>query len=520
VTPLRRALLAAGVPALGAATLLLYATTAGVGVTPDSVIYLDAARHLAAGDGYVAVRMGMAAPQPLIHYPPLYPFALSTAARAGVAPLDAARWFNVFLFAGNVVLIGALIFRTCASVPAVFLGAFLAALSVPFIESHSAVWSEPLFLFCFLLGIWLVALGRSGAVWVALGSVAIGFAWLTRYAAGALLPGFIVGRFLTARGVLRRRAAEAALIAVLASLPIGLWSLRNIALIGAPADRGYRFRLLSGNDVITFFRVASSWLFPGSERIALVPLQDGAIALALAVVAAALVYVRLHSQPASMEHTARKATAWLLFACGCAYFIMLLVSKLFFDHSTPFDQRILSPVFAVALVIVAAYLTSVWRSGGHAVHVVLGAFLVYAAVGYTAVAWVTVRYLHENGRGFNAKSWRYDRIFTRLAESDDGLWIYSNHPAAVFYLTGRQASQVPVPGVRLGGQNPWGLSKSVDGPVLIVLFEDARKFAPRDESARNPIRIEAEILRLIELRGGVVLERERNAVLYRVESFP
>ena len=39
-------------PALLAAALVLLATVLGIGVTPDATIYLDAARHLAAGGGF------------------------------------------------------------------------------------------------------------------------------------------------------------------------------------------------------------------------------------------------------------------------------------------------------------------------------------------------------------------------------------------------------------------------------------------------------------------------------------
>ena len=48
---------------------MLAATRFGIGVTPDSTVYLEAARNLSNGDGLLALT-GTTELTPLTHYPP------------------------------------------------------------------------------------------------------------------------------------------------------------------------------------------------------------------------------------------------------------------------------------------------------------------------------------------------------------------------------------------------------------------------------------------------------------------
>src|SRR3954452_16292113 len=75
--------------ALGAsgAAIAFYATKNGVGITYDSTVYVDAARHIAAGYGFT-VNSGTQDSGPVTHYPPLYSLLL-----AGL--IKVSRWIHV-----------------------------------------------------------------------------------------------------------------------------------------------------------------------------------------------------------------------------------------------------------------------------------------------------------------------------------------------------------------------------------------------------------------------------------------
>ncbi|GAI92915.1 unnamed protein product [marine sediment metagenome] len=84
-----------------ASVLMLWITSIGPGVSPDSTVYLGVARSLLSGDGLVA------AGKPLTHYPPGYPLSLALAGRLlGADLLQTQRLFGAFLFGVNTVLFG------------------------------------------------------------------------------------------------------------------------------------------------------------------------------------------------------------------------------------------------------------------------------------------------------------------------------------------------------------------------------------------------------------------------------
>lgn len=120
--------------------LLLAGIRAAVGLTPDSVAYVAAARSLANGHGLTLPGGG-----PMIHFPPLYPALLAAAGLvAGVDPLVAATWLNVALFGANVLLIGGVLARTLRSPGLAVFGTFAALTTLPMLRVHSMAWSEPL----------------------------------------------------------------------------------------------------------------------------------------------------------------------------------------------------------------------------------------------------------------------------------------------------------------------------------------------------------------------------------------
>jgi hypothetical protein len=68
----------------------------GVGVNPDSVIYLSAAESVIAGEGLKPIAFHyspkIAGGQTLVSFPPTYPLLLSLSGRLSVDTLNGAKW--------------------------------------------------------------------------------------------------------------------------------------------------------------------------------------------------------------------------------------------------------------------------------------------------------------------------------------------------------------------------------------------------------------------------------------------
>ncbi len=92
---------------------VMLATRWGVGASPDSVVYILGARHLAAGQDFSTYSENGEL-QAITHHAPFYSVMLAWLSSLGLDPLQGARWLNALLFAGNILLVG---FYSAGAVP-------------------------------------------------------------------------------------------------------------------------------------------------------------------------------------------------------------------------------------------------------------------------------------------------------------------------------------------------------------------------------------------------------------------
>jgi hypothetical protein len=415
--------------ALGSALLLLAATRSGPGVTPDGVVYLEAGRRLAAGEGFgEAARAGGLAPPG--HFPPLYPALLAALARAGLAPQDAARALAAGLLASNVWLMGIGAGRACPGLRAAApLAAWLAAASAHLLGIHAFVLSEPLFL-ALALGA-LLSLARhlegGGRRAFAAAAALAALALLDRYAGAALALAGALALALCARP---RRLAGAVLFAALAALPLCVF----LAWLAEAPPRELALHPISWGRMRLAVATLAGWLLLGR-----LPFAAQAAALAALGLAMAALARRAPREPAS--EVAR------VFACfGAVYALFLPLSVSLADAHTPLNARLLAPLYPVALVLALRAAQHALRfSRGRAPRAIAlaGALLFTLASGRAALAFALSARADGVAPGYATRAWAESPLVARLRQLDAGTPVYSNAPDAVVFLTGREARWLP-----------------------------------------------------------------------------
>ena len=227
----------------------------GVGLSPDSVAYVSAARNLLAGKGFM-----LFISDSWIGWPPLFPIVLAGLGLFGADPLAVAGPLNAMTF-GAIVFVTTQWLRRQGRFP--FLAAwtgFALAVSPPLVLVATHAWSEPLFILFTVLGLIrldrYLATGRRGPWLEAVLYAAL--ACLTRYLGLALvLAG--AGVLLGAPATPFRRAARALAFAGLALAPLGLWLWRNAWVVGSPTGHSFNMvpeRSWIVNMAATFFALA------------------------------------------------------------------------------------------------------------------------------------------------------------------------------------------------------------------------------------------------------------------------
>lgn len=306
------------VPVLPALALLLATFDLSIGLSPDSVRYLEAAENFR--------RTGALGEQFLL-WPPLYPALLS------LHP-DATTWAALIARLGafaTVLGLWAIGRQVIVSRLALTLGLFAFACFPHFTMVFGHVWSETVYI---PLTVWLAYFWTrwlDGGRGLIAACVLLAFAMLTRHV------GVVMAIAMGTTAMLDRRRLKALALIGLASIPYALWVARTYRISGtyagprAPLPNSDVFQQLE-----MFGRVFSHWLVPH-----IYPLSGGVIvALAfLLLFGACLVHFYRQRQMALLFAT--------LFVLGHSVLTIYSASRLTLDV----NARTLFPiVWAVLLV--------------------------------------------------------------------------------------------------------------------------------------------------------------------------
>ena len=371
---------------------------------------------------------------PLSDFPPAFSIAIALPLVAGVPQVQAARWVMVLGFAVAIGVFAALAGDAAGPAAAALLtGLVLATPAV--VGVNTIVMSEPLFLA-------VVALTLQQMVTVPerawrYGTLA-GVGALVRYAGVALIGAAGLWALVQSgdwRARLRRTMA--------AGLPgialQALWVVRTDLEGGDTPHTSFDFYGGLWHTVRGGLGTVCGWLVPGVPAGA----ARNGVALVIAVLLVVLCRSAVRSRDAAAS-ASRRLLAALGLVAAC-YAGVLVYSRLMVGRDIEFDVRILTPLFVLAAVGVAAAVGVSWRSWtrvGRLVAAVLAAGWLALALRADAVA---VGALREGGYGYESPDWQASD-FAHWLRSDAGgkrYPLFTNDPAAAYFLTGRPTRLLP-----------------------------------------------------------------------------
>lgn len=443
------------------------ATPFGIGINPDSTVYIDAARNLLNDRGLVALT-GRGEFKPLTHYPPLYPSVLALLTRVGfllggLSIESVARVLNSFLFGANVLLVGIAIrsyVRDSFWLP--ILGALLTLTAPDIAGIHTFALTEGLFIFLSLSG--LVSLSRfiesERRAWLTASAAVIALALLTRYVGVTLvLTGVLVLLFVNGRS-LRRRCFDALGFGLIACAPMALWAVRNMRVGSGMTDREYGFHLVRLRQIAAGLSTVSSWLLLGKVRT-----DYRAIFFVVEVAAASLFVIYLlrrsranalvnkdHPDDAAADEARalrkRRSSSplpiiFLVFIVS--YVAFLIFTAFFVDADTVLDARALVPVHVAAIVLVSGLAWKVSESfrPRRSIQIAFVALAIMLLGSYSIRGAMWFMQARQDGQGYASRAWKESETIAHVKNLPAGVPIYSNGYDAIHYLTHRPAIYLP-----------------------------------------------------------------------------
>lgn len=477
--------------ALAGAAIVLYATTLGVGVSPDSTVYLNGARRW-------LIRFGFpfALGNTSNWIPPGYPMLLLAGSllSLGTDPAVIARWLDALFFAANIALVGLMLHLALPrSVWIPLGGAWLMLTSVTMLGIQTMAWSEPPFLFVSLSGLTLLAfyLERPRALLLIFTAGAIAASLLIRYVGVALVMTGIVAILVLDKRVWKRRGLAAAIFALLATAPLIVWSLTH------PSGRQLAWHGTSSAWFFSGILTIANWFFP-AETLR-VPNESGLAMMFLFTIGAVILLAarKVRARPIDENHLTRShapalvsvLTLYLFF-----YALVMLFTRLAVDAGLPLDERTLAPLFPIVLILVLYLAQQLMyaTSPSYRLKYIFGGIALAMSALYFFAAMQWVEQSHRQGQWYASVKWRQSKIMARVNALSPTTQIYSNADDAIIFLTSRDASRLPDK-VRLDTQlaNPkyarevQEIGKRLAGNAVIVYlhgFED-RLNLPTEQEA-------------------------------------
>lgn len=430
---------------LGALGVAL-ATRLGVGMSPDSTVYIDAATNLLAGRGFV-IQTGIDELEALTHFPPLFPAILALVGSLGFDPSSAARWLNLVLFAVNIVLVGlAIATYTNKPVWAPALGSYFLLTSIPMLHIHAMAWTEPLFFLSCLLGLYLLGMyiETQNTIFLLSSSIVAALGCVGRYIGITLVIAGFIGITLLGRKALGRRLFDGLIFTMSSSLPMLLWLIWNSRVAGNATNRQIAFHpptLRHATDVLS---VLSVWLMPTAVPAAV----RGILAPMVVVILIVLLVLLLRRQEGLNfafvgERYETIPCLFLIFAV--TYVLLLILSISYFDAVITLGFRMLSPVY-VSGIILTTYLVFnlLAKMDLGRTRVVYSMLAILFAASYLVRATAWIASARSDGLELTSTVWQQSETVQRIREYPVDTPIYSNAPHVIKAVGGRFACGIPV----------------------------------------------------------------------------
>jgi len=423
---------------------LLFSTPRGIGLSPDSAVYVGAARSLLQGRGFSMPSDGGGF-APIAHYPPLYSVSLAMLGVLGQDPLVAARWVNVLLLCASMFVIGLITFQATASLPLSLSAAALLVSAYPVMLIHTMAWSEPLFLFYQLAGVFFLLryFRQPEAIYLIAAAMTTGLGILSRYAGFASVVAGLAA-ILWLDGKPPRRKFRAGVVFLIVSLtPISFWLVRNQWNTGSGTNRRLAFHILGFEHLNGAIGAVASWFSAFWEA----PAEAQVLAASLGILAA-FAWWRMGRDPEPAGSAELGRRSWQVVCLSAltivTYLCLLFVSISFLDYHTPLDSRILSPVYAMAVLTGISLASFVGHQTQRkkllAASTGIAIFVIALQVPRT---WIWSGFVRREGVGYNSRAWEQSALLNRLRAVDPAAKLFSNAPDLIYTLLGRSSGMIP-----------------------------------------------------------------------------
>jgi len=420
--------------------ILLFSNNSGIGISPDSIVYLSVARNMMANGSFVDYNL-----QPLVDFPVLFPFFLGLSSFiTQLDPVTLAPYLNGIVFALCLFLTAHLIdlsdIRTSLYK---YILMFCLVLSPALIAIYTMLWSETLFIVLtlfFIIAVHKYQRERSLA-WLLCSAVIAGLAAVTRYAGITVIATGMMLLFFDPALNFKKKALHFILFTFVSNAFLAANLLRNSMITGlmtGPREAGITSLFTN----ITFYtNVVCSWLSISTQQLTL---------CSLIVIIIFLMMVLLFFRSAVI--TNRYATIPNTFRAFFIVYTIFIIGISTLSHFEQINNRLLSPLIIPLLVILTYWIPGYFArlKGKSNLSGVVFLSLIFFCFEFVQLQQLYKEYREDSTYGipgYTDLSWQKSDL-VQFLKSHPGTFnksysIYSNAHEAAYFNGGLRASSIP-----------------------------------------------------------------------------
>lgn len=420
--------------------ILLFTSHGGIGISPDSVVYMSAAENFSSHGKLIEFTN-----IPVVNFPAGYPFFLSTIMFiTGLKPLIFAPYVNASLF-GAIIYLSGIIMEKFNYSSKWYKAAILSCivLSPGLLEDYSMLWSETVFIFLLLLFIIMMSryLHSSSRKGLIISAIIVSLACITRYVGIVIIATGAILILLNAKLQWRKKIIDLFLFSGISSFFLIINLIRNYHVSGVLT--GFRERSITSfsqnlHDAGTVFCDWLPFLHNGYSFATIV---------AVIIIAGLLILCIKKFLRYRMinYHIGIGAVFSLL------YILFMIVSASITRYQK-LDSRFFTPVFIPLLWSGSSWIISFYKRSGPAGKKIMIAFgtLIFLGFQYNqlnadAETWDGVK--DAGIPGYTEDPWRYSETVQFIQKNPslfkNNFTIYSDAADAVYFFTGRSGKYLP-----------------------------------------------------------------------------
>jgi len=395
-----------------------------LGVSPDSVFYIEAAKNFSEGKGIVNNQNKL-----INHWPPVYPIVLGTCALVtGADVFEIGIYLNAFL----IILYGFILVVILKELKLPSILSYLLLLLLIFglpTTVYQFFWSEGLFLVFFIATILFFVKWTKYNNWkfILLAGIFSGLFFITRYAGIGFIAGFSLFTLIRKNTIhLRIRNLIIYLLPIVIAFLI--WHLYANSFGQQSLDRKLYFKPIEFSKIKMGLSTLYHWFISYTY-------------ISLPLLITIFVYYILELK----KYDKKKIMPFnwfvvLLILLIFSYLSFLIFSILTLDSLTPLDNRILSPIFPVLVILLGLALNFfIQRKSTNRITYILIILLITNALISSLEVWKSH---YQNGKGFTNEIYTSSEMLKNVSQNED-ITIFSNHIYLLRFYSTSKAKFLP-----------------------------------------------------------------------------